>query len=178
MTYNAISLVCQNLSRPIVPRMLCLSLVVLILWQVVTGVGLQALNKSIPINRPIKTTVSHSPVSSAGLLKPFFGNYIPININDAGVKESGLNVEVVGILFSNNNGDSQVILQSGGGQVQTFHVGDTLTGGAVIKRITPEGMLIERMGVLESISLPKNELIFDAQPKPLVPQVKDGFHAF
>ena len=172
MTYNAFAFVCQNLSRPIVPRILCVSLTLLILWQVVTGIGsMFSLNQSTPIGRqlPIKASVRHSAVSSAGLIKPFFGNYIPTHINDAGVKESVLNVEVVGILFSNNTTDSQVILQMSSGQVQTFRVGDTLPGGALIQRITPEGVLIERMGVLESISLPKNELIFEAQPKPLVP---------
>lgn len=136
------------------------------------GVGsMLALNKPTQIGNPlpIKTTIAQPAAPSAGLLKPLFGHYIPTNLNDASVKESVLNIEVVGILFSSNNADSQVILQSGGGKEQTFRVGDTLTGGAVIKRITPEGMLIERVGVLESISLPKNELIFEAQPKPLVP---------
>ncbi|HBI21479.1 MAG TPA: general secretion pathway protein GspC [Legionella sp.] len=172
MTYNAFTLVCQNLSRPIVPRILCCSLMVLMLWQVVTAVSsMLSLNQSTPTGRqlPIKTTISHPAVSSAGLIKPFFGSYIPSNINDAGVKASVLNVEVVGILFSNQKADSQVILKMANGQVQTFRVGDTLSGGALIQRITPEGVLIERMGALESISLPKNELIFEAQPKPLVP---------
>jgi general secretion pathway protein C len=178
MTYNAISLVCQNLSRPIVPRILCLSLAALVFGQVVTGVrSILTLNQSISSAKPLPiiTTVSHSKVSSAGVLKPFFGDYIPTSINDAGVRESVLNVEVVGILFSDNHAESQVILQSAGGRAQTYRVGDALVGGAIIKRITPQGVLIERMGVLESIRLPKNELIFEAQPKPLD---KDDVHAF
>lgn len=136
-----------------------------------------ALNQQVSVGRtlPIKATAPHSTDSSLGVLKPFFGDYIPTNIHDAGVKESVLNVEVVGILFSDQDADSQVIIQSAGGHEHTFRMGDTLPGGAVIKRITPQGMLIERMGALESISLPKNELIFEAQPRPLV---KDGSHAF
>ena len=103
-----------------------------------------------------------------GLTEPFFGKYIPKAIDDASVKESVLNVKVVGILFAAREEDSHVILKVASGHEQTFGVGDTVSGGAVIKRITAQGVLFERNGALESLSLPKNELIFDAQAKPLI----------
>ena len=48
-----------------------------------------------------------------------------------------------------------------------FRVGDTIPGDAVIKRIMPDGVLLMREGVMESLSLPKNELIFEPPPKPM-----------
>ena len=54
-------------------------------------------------------------------------------------------------------------------QVKSFGVGDSLPGGGVIKRITPEGILIMREGVIESLSLPKNELFF-SMPEEILQQ--------
>ena len=78
-----------------------------------------------------------------------------------------LDLKVVGIMFANTEGDSHVIIRTAGGHEQTFRVGDSLPGGVVIKRITPEGVLIGRNGALESLSLPKNALIFEPAAKPL-----------
>ena len=171
MTYNFISTVCQNLSRPIVPRLLVLSLSVLVCWQLLSGAfSIVALNK---------TTFGHGDSSIAmkirqdqhgsnnGLNKPFFGKYVPKNMNDADVKQSMLNFKVVGIMLASPEENSQVILHMAGGRDQSFRVGDTLPGGAMIKRITVDGVFVERKGELESLSFPKNELIFEVQAKPL-----------
>jgi general secretion pathway protein C len=89
-----------------------------------------------------------------------FGDYVPDNVTAAGVKRSVLHMSVVGILFDVDETKSHVMLELPDHQVKSFGVGDSLPGNAVIKRITPEGILIMRDGVLESLSLPKNELFF------------------
>jgi general secretion pathway protein C len=55
----------------------------------------------------------------------------------------------------------------GDGRDQVFRVGDSLPGGAILKRVTINGVFVERKGELESLSFPQNKLIFEAQPKPL-----------
>lgn len=176
MSYNFISTACQNLSRPIVPRVACICLGIFVVWQLVAGVisiftfNKSSVNSSVAINvTPIKRA------SNVGLSMTFFGKYVPDNLNDADVKQSMLNLEVVGILLAAHEEDSQVILHLESGRDQAFRAGNALPGGAIIKRITKEGVFVERNGVLESLSFPKNELIFDVQPKPLP---EDQVHAF
>ncbi len=114
-------------------------------------------------------------MTNIGLDMPFFGNYVPKNLNTTDVKQSLLNLKVVGIMLAKPEKDSQVILHTAGGRDQTFRVGDTLPGGVIIKQITPDGVFVERKGELESLSFPKNELIFEAPAKPLT---EDEAHAF
>ncbi|MFA6302423.1 MAG: type II secretion system protein N [Legionella sp.] len=96
-----------------------------------------------------------------------FGAYVPDNLNENSVKKSMLNITVVGILYSNKDKDSQVLLRSANGQEKMYKIGDILPGGVKIERITAGGVLVERNGNLESLSLPKNDLIFEPVPKPL-----------
>ena len=103
----------------------------------------------------------------AGINRSFFGDYVPTNLNDAGVKESMLDLTLVGIMFGTTEKASHVIIRSSGGHEQPFSVGDSLPGGAVIKRITPDGVLVMRNGTLESLSLPKDALTFEPPAKPL-----------
>lgn len=96
-----------------------------------------------------------------------FGVYVSNDLNENSVKKSMLNVTLVGILFADKKGDSQVIISSANGEEKTYKVGDTIPGDAVIKRIMASGVLVERHGTLESLSLPKNELTFEPVAKPL-----------
>lgn len=105
-----------------------------------------------------------SPIFSRDL----FGIYVPINLSDAVIKQSMLDIQVVGILFSEKESESQVVLRVGGGKEEYYVLGDSLPGGAVIKRISSEGVVVLHNGALESLSLPKNELIFEQPAKPLI----------
>jgi general secretion pathway protein C len=103
--------------------------------------------------------------SDAILHSSLFGVYVSNNLSS--VKKSMLNVTLVGILFATKMDASQVIIRSANGEEKTYKLGDTIPGGAVIKRIMASGILVERHGAIESLSLPKNELIFEPVAKPL-----------
>ncbi|EHL32081.1 type II secretion system protein N [Legionella drancourtii] len=96
-----------------------------------------------------------------------FGVYVPNDLNESSVKKSMLNVTLVGILFADKMDDSQVIIRSAKGEEKTYRIGDTIPGDAVVKRIMASGVLVERHGALESLSLPKNELTFEPVAAPL-----------
>ena len=171
MTYNFISTACQNLSRPIVLRLVCLSLGLLIVWQVVSGaLSISVINKSTSNSERV-FGVTHAKINQSaakiGLNALFFGKYTPIMINVADVKKSLLTYKVVGIMLAAHDEDSEVIIDTLSGGDQIYRVGDILPWGTVIKRITSEGIFVERNGELESLSLPKNELIFEAPANPL-----------
>ena len=159
------------LSRPIVPQSICLALILLMIWQISAGVfSFISLDKDKGVRHDQVTsnkTEAKKESLNAGLNTAFFGDYVPNNLNDADVKQSMLDLKVVGIMFANSEGASHVIIRTAGGREQTFSVGDLLPGGAIIKRITADGVLIGRSGTLERLSLPKNALTFDPAAKPL-----------
>lgn len=101
------------------------------------------------------------------LTSSLFGVYVPADLNEGNVKKSMLNVTLVGILFGDVSKESQVIIRAAGGEENTYKIGDKIPGGAVIKRIMAHGILVERNGALESLSFPKNDLIFEPAAEPL-----------
>lgn len=101
---------------------------------------------------------------------PIFGDYIPKALVDLNVKPSGLDLTLVGIVFSKDPKQSMAIISAPGNQVQHFFLGDWVPGQAKINQITPDGVVLEREGQLESLSLPKDELDFESPPSPLLNQ--------
>lgn len=114
-----------------------------------------------------KEKLSSQDSLSSILNNSLFGIYVPNDLNDGTVKKSMLDVTLVGILLADNEEDSQVIIRSASGDERTYKIGDKIPGDALIKRIRASGVLVQRNGVLESLSLPKNELTFEPVPKPL-----------
>jgi general secretion pathway protein C len=96
-----------------------------------------------------------------------FGVHISENLNENLVKKTLLDLTLVGVLFVDKIDESQVIISTPNGEEKTYKIGDTLPGGAVLKRITANGVLVLREGNLESLSLPINELTFEPVPEPL-----------
>jgi general secretion pathway protein C len=157
-------------SKPMVPRCICLGLTLLILWQVIAGVILfwhttQHVNQQETV--PYIPQDTNQETQNQGLRTAFFGEFVPRTIDDGNVKQSMLNLNIVGIIFAEKEDNSEVIIQSATGEQKAFGVGDTLPGGVVIKRITSEGVLVSRNGTLESLSFPKVELNFEQPAEPL-----------
>jgi len=118
------------------------------------------------ISNNLNTGIHSRQNESEHILKAsLFGVYVPNDLNS--VKKSMLDLILVGILYADKIEESQVILRSASGVEQNYKLGDTIPGDAVIKRITSGGVLVERNGILESLSLPKNELTFEPVAKPL-----------
>lgn len=117
---------------------------------------------------PVDLTNKPKPdFSKFAIQSSLFGVYKPNGTGDGGVRRSMLNMTVVGVLFAGEEKDSQVILSAQGGEEKTYKIGDTLPGNVKIKGITADGVLLEREGHLESLSLPKSELHFEPAPMPL-----------
>lgn len=130
------------------------------------------LQQDLTKNIQSQSTVNHSlqvKITSHSILfaKPIFGDYLPITSN-IDIKESTLDVEIVGIVFSSNAHESQVLIKDAAGDERTYLIGDTLPGSAVIKGINKNGIVVLYNGSLESLSLPKNELLFGKPAKPLI----------
>jgi len=160
----------MTLLRPQIPQALCLFLLLLITGQVVSGfIFLFSIDQAKPVsqNQLLGPLIPTKKEGLAWVKVAFFGDYVPSDLSESGVKQSLLDLKVVGILFSKNEKSSQVIIQIAPGQEQFFKEGDRLPMGVEIKRITQDGVLISRHGLLESLRLPKKKLIMMPRSKPL-----------
>ncbi|HVT63061.1 MAG TPA: type II secretion system protein N [Legionellaceae bacterium] len=160
----------DKLLRPITAQIIFFMAAALFLYAVISGsVMFYQVHSElqIPPTHPSRLNSSTPIRHKQRLNVHIFGEYVPKILGDASVKPSELNVSIAGIVFSPENHMSQVIINISDGDSRSFSVGDTLPGGAKIKQITPDGVIIEREGELESLSLPKNDLIFEPLPTPL-----------
>ena len=138
------------------------------LWEIISG--FHSVDQIKTETKPLNLSNNQEPIrpNSPVFRVALFGDYVPLNLSEADIKQSMLDVQVVGILFAAKENESQVILRVGGGKEEPYSVGDSLPGGAIIKRISSEGIVVLHNGALESLSFPKNELIFDKPAKPLI----------
>jgi general secretion pathway protein C len=125
-------------------------------------------SKSISTQR---TLVKKNPASvdehSLLFSTPLFGNYVA-NPSDMDIKQSTLDVEVVGILYAGKEQGSQVVIRVTGGEERIFSIGDSLPGEAVIKTIEKNEVVVLYHGSFERLNLPQNKLLFDEPAKPLI----------
>lgn len=161
------------ISKPIMPRILCGVLVLLILIDVVLGLhslfsSAHTLDAS---GAPqVTSSVEHDavPVARETMLKvPLFGDYMPEDLAGVDVKNSTLHIKLVGVILSPNENESEVILELQDEQQKVFRTGDAVPGGAVIKRINQDEVYMMRNGAIEYLFLPEKGLNFDAPAPPL-----------
>lgn len=169
---KSVELMLKHLCHPRVLQLLMGIFVLLILWNIVSSVRLfSTLDKEVQLKIEASTRADKHTKGAMAFQsttnQSLFGDYVPRNIDAAGVRESLSNFKVVGVIFSEHEEDSKVLLQKQDGQEQFFSIGDTLSDGSIIKRITSEGVLLLRAGELERLSLPKEELRFQQNDKPL-----------
>ncbi len=160
-----------SLLRPILPQGICVFFFLLTCIDLFSFVvnGWQA-NTKTPINTPTGLNQKAFQPQEREEMKlrwPLFGDYIPKQFGDLQVKRSLLDLHLVGILYSTSTQESQVILRGGSGVEQSYKVGDRLPGGATIKQISEDSVLVMHNGELESLFLPKNKLIFEPPSKAL-----------
>lgn len=151
------------LYKPITPILVTMSLALCFFVQLMIGIGglwsfKQASidgTKSLPVQ-----SINTDSLVRAGLKVPLFGDYVPTSLDASGIKQSMLDIRVVGVVFAKDEQASQVLMHLSNGQEAVFVVGDHLPGGIEIIRITQEGVLLRHDGELERLSLPKQALQF------------------
>ncbi len=163
----------KMLNKPIIPQLICLPMLLLIIWQLTSGIRvLLSSEKEVKSVRvPVIQQTSQVDMDKA-LHAAFFGEFVPKDLTPQTIKKSMLDMNVVGIIFAKDEKDSQVILKTATGEEKSFGVGSTLPGGAVIKRITSEGVVVNSNGELESLTFPKIELQFEKLPAPLAGEAR------
>ncbi|WP_367605839.1 type II secretion system protein N [Legionella sp. W05-934-2] len=123
---------------------------------------------------PSLETTSVNPNLGAGhsinreriVASPYFGQYLPEDAKD--IQQADLDFVLVGVLYSENVKDSQVIVRQSNQEEKFYHMNDSLPGGAVVKKITENSVIILYDGKLQQLSLPKDSLAFEPKPKSLL----------
>jgi len=155
---------------------ICIFLLGLIIWLVVCTVqSIISLNDVASAPSLASASQSSTVISDVRISASIFGEYVPKNIQAAGVKASDLNVVIVGIMYAEDASDSQVLIRLSDGYDHIFHVGDALPDGGIIKRIAEDGVLVLRKGVMERLSLPRDELTFELPAKALDEETDDAY---
>lgn len=139
----------------------------LFIWQIIAF--FQQESRISEISQPADSKNKRETIDSHSALfaSPLFGEYVP-KLTDVEIKQSSLDLEIVGIMFSSDETGSQVLIRAGGGEEHLYSIGDLLPGGATIKQINKKGIVVLYKGSMESLSLPQNELLFDKPAKPLI----------
>ena len=136
-------------------------------WQIVAAVNVYlATSAKISLPSSFEKIEMQSNQFSKDFTNPIFGKYVPQDIDAAGVKQSNIDVTIVGIMYASDD-NSQVLLHFPDGYDHVLRVGDVIPGGGIIKRIAEEGILVLHNGVLERLSFPKDSLDFDEPSRPL-----------
>ncbi len=152
------------LFRPVIAQGMCLFFIFLMIVQ---GISLtmqfwQSGKASASQSRPVQLGNSQETKQDAQKLTwPLFGEYVPKQFGGMGIKQSKLDLEVVGILYSPRAEASQVIVRTSTGDEKLFNIGQTLPGNALIKGISPDAVLVLYHGELERLSLSKRSLTFE-----------------
>lgn len=155
----------QLFFQPIVSKGLCFAFLLFILWQIIHGLAVIRSDGVMSARQPEENAVLNlneiKKLTQENLKKPLFGAYVPVHLSETEIKPSRLNITVVGLILSQDESESKVMIRDQDGQDHLYRQADSLPGGFQIKRITAKGVLVEREGELERLSLPKNELIFE-----------------
>lgn len=156
------------LMNPVVPKSLCFVVTVWMIWSSVLSLSsFREVHQALQERGSPVSTNSKSTSLPLGLTTPLFGVYSNKTRDGGEVKASSTDLKVVGVLYLPQKGASYAIIASSGGEEHEYREGDTLPGGGLIKKITPQGLLISVHGALERLSLPKNALFFQPALKEL-----------
>lgn len=156
----------------IIAKSLCLLLLMFILFSLFTSYfEFKSIYSDTAINTISSANLLDNKTSQETIKKSLnidlFGKYISNQLGDVNIRPSILDLTIIGIMFSEDKNNSQVLLRFANGVERIFKIGDTIPGGAKILHISAEGIVVSRDGNLESLNLPKDELIFEKQPEIL-----------
>ncbi len=118
------------------------------------------------VKEPLQIPATQQNALDDLLHSSLFGVYIPNDLSSNQIKQSMLNVTLVGVLLGKAN-ESQVIIRLADSEEKNYKVNDTIPGGALIKKIMADGILVEHNGNLERVTFPEDSLTFEPIAKPL-----------
>lgn len=93
----------------------------------------------------------------SGLKIPIFGTYQDELSADM-IKKSMIQLEIVGIIYGEDNNQSQVMIRTANGEDKIFKLHDKINDNIEIIKILQDRIIVKRNNVLESLHMPQNQL--------------------
>ena len=72
--------------------------------------------------------------------------------------ETRLRLDLKGVFASTNASEALAIISSSKGKDKTYHIGDKITGGALLHAVYEDRVILKRNGQLETLRLPKSKV--------------------
>lgn len=72
--------------------------------------------------------------------------------------ETRLRLDLKGVFASSNANEALAIISSSKGKDKTYHIGDKVTGGALLHAVYADRIILKRNGKLETLRLPKSKV--------------------
>ncbi len=140
-------------------RVIAVLLSVWLLWLLVRLVLLLISGPEVVVNVPVTRPAQNSAASTSVDLARWhlFGRAAvgnPLQLSE--LPETPLDLQLRGIASgTQSDQEGHAIIVDGGGRQWVYKVGDEVPGGAVVKAITPQQVVLERNGQNEALSLPQ-----------------------
>lgn len=125
------------------------------------------------ISRSTSTSVQHSEIDNVSQLiaaipeEHLFGR---IGSNDQSIPITSLQLRLVGVIKSEPESLSRVIISESGQPGKLYSIGDSLPSGIIVNAIKEDGVVLENGGRLEKLPLQRTPLNFKGMPQPLYDQ--------
>lgn len=111
---------------------------------------------SAPSIQSSTTAPAPSPLNSISV--PRLWGTIPVVAAPSVTQDTRLPLSLRGIL----SGEGLAMIEASGSATKVYRIGDTLPGGAILKDVLIDYILIERAGVIERLALPRQALATQA----------------
>jgi len=105
-----------------------------------------------PIQTPVNAAPATSPLASISI--PRLWGTLPVVVAPSVTQDTRLPLSLRGIL----SGEGLAMIETSGSDTKVYRIGDSLPGGAVLKDVLVDHVLIERAGVIERLALPRQNL--------------------
>jgi general secretion pathway protein C len=145
------------------------------LLSVVTVIGGVTSWHSDMVISKVNSTVSHSAAdeNATQLIAQLSNEHLFGSVGEGAVPITSLQLRLVGVVKSEQENTSRVIISEAGQPGKVFAVGDSLPSGITVNSIADDGVILENGGRLEKLPLQRSQLSFQGMPKPLLEQ-RDG----
>jgi len=116
------------------------------------------------------STTAPAPSPLASISVPRLWGALPVVAAPSVTQDTRLPLSLRGIL----SGEGLALIEASGSGTKVYRIGDSLPGGAVLKDVLVDHVLIERAGVIERLALPRQALASQALKQEPTAAVDDA----
>ncbi|MEC7803912.1 MAG: type II secretion system protein GspC [Pseudomonadota bacterium] len=106
-------------------------------------------------SEPSTVAVNYDSIADAHLFGENSANANPVPVETVNAPDTRLNLKLKGTVATDDQSKAHAIILDGTGNEDGFFIHDLIPGGAVLYRVLPDRVILNRGGILETLRLPK-----------------------